>query len=203
MSDSYEQLCRILEDEFCKAENAIKQAEHEGAEPPIPSINELRYAGFHHIAATNFKLTGEHSKALEEMRKAVRHARRARFDVNEFYLTICAERIAEYRRSFNGYEYLAAQIIPNFHKHMKAMREAGTLIEQTSAWDKESPEYIKKSASILKKMRAFESDFASVETALFDAIAEKERGQKIAWLQCGISIVLGALLGAVLSGLLS
>lgn len=199
MSESYEELSRILAEEFNKTENIIRQSEHSGAEPPIPAINELRYAGYHHIEANKFRINGKHPDAIEEMRKAVRHVRRARFDANEFYLTICAEHIAAYRKSFNGYEYLAAQIIPNFHKHMTAMREAGALIEQTSSWDKESPEYIKKSESILKKMRAFERDFAIAETALFDAISEKERGQKIAWKQCGISIILGALLSTVLS----
>lgn len=199
MGENYEHLCQVLAEEFSQSERAIKQVEHGGAEPPIPSINELRYAGFHHIVANQLKINGEHEKALEEMRKALRHVRRARFDVNEFYLTICAEQIAAYRKSFSGYEYLAAQIIPNFCSHMNAMREAGRLIEQASSWDKESPAYLEKSESILKKMRAFENDFASVEGALFDAIAEKERGRKIAWLQCGISIVLGALLSALIS----
>ena len=55
---------------FKQAESAIKSAEHAGEDLPIPCINELRYAGYHHIRSDQFFADGFHEKAEEEMRKA-------------------------------------------------------------------------------------------------------------------------------------
>lgn len=76
-------------EEFSKAENALKKYEHLANETLIPSVNELRYAGIRyagsHAALAVSLQPGE--QADEECRRAIRHAKRARYDVLEFYIS--------------------------------------------------------------------------------------------------------------------
>ncbi len=77
-------LPHIYAEEFSKAENALKKYEHLANETLIPSVNEIRYAGSHAALAVSLQ-PGE--QADEECRRAIRHAKRARYDVLEFYIS--------------------------------------------------------------------------------------------------------------------
>jgi hypothetical protein len=61
---------------FAKAEQCIKDIEHNSEGLDIPSINELRYFGWHLLKALT-------KNNLEELNKAKNHAKRAIFDACE------------------------------------------------------------------------------------------------------------------------
>ncbi len=180
---------------FKQAEGAIKSAEHAGEDLPVPCINELRYAGYHHIRSDQFRADGLPEKAEEEMQKAIRHAKRAHFDVSEFYVSIYSEKARAVIDSYKGYEYLAARHIPNYSEHITVISELGNFLEALHALDKESPDYVAHCKAICQKLKNFIDAFRSVEGALLSEIAEKESGKKISWVQCLISAIVGFLLG--------
>ena len=180
---------------FKQAESAIKSAEHAGEDLPIPCINELRYAGYHHIRSDQFFADGFHEKAEEEMRKAIRHTERAHFDISEFYVSIYSEKVKVIIGSYRGYEYLAARHIPNYSGHIETIHEIGNFLETLHTLDKASPNYVEHCKFICRKLKDFIAAFRSVEGALLSEIAEKESGKKISWIQCLVSAIIGFLLG--------
>lgn len=188
-----------LFDSFRRAENAVKAAEHAGEPLPVPCINELRYAGFHHIASDKALSRGDVSSALEEMRKAVRHARRAEFDVAEFYIAVYSEAAKDVMTAYKGYEYLAARHIPDYARHVRTLNAIGDLLDNTHVLDKESADYSERCYRICRELKAFIDAYRSVEPALLSEIADKEAGKRLSWRQCALGIFGGALVG-VLAG---
>lgn len=180
---------------FEEAEGAIKKAEHAGEDLPIPSINELRYAGFHHAKADKLLSEGDESGAIENIQKAIRHANRARFDAYEFYIAVYSERVKDIFESFKGYEYIASRHIPNYKKHTAKLNEIGNMIENTNDMDKESKDYVERCEKTCRSLQRFVSDFRSVECALFSEIEESKSSKGRSWIQCIIGIVASFLLG--------
>ena len=98
-----DELRRELADVFGKAENAIKEYEIAPMDQPetedvsalfVPAVNQLRYAGFHHVKAET--LTEDCDKE-SNLKKAINHCKRAYFDVKEAMLL---ERLG----SFEGFK---------------------------------------------------------------------------------------------------
>lgn len=186
----------VYAEEFAKAENALKEYEHMSNEALVPSVNELRYAGSHAAQAVRAQ-TGE--QAEEEWRRAIRHAKRARYDVMEFYISWVGEKVKAVQESYKGYEYLAAGIIPNYLLHVKKLRALADAIDKVHELDKESDGYCMACRRYVDDMNAFLDDFTDAQEVLFKAIKEKEDGGKIAWAQCIASAVIGALLSWIIA----
>ena len=180
---------------FEEAEQVVKKAEHAGEYLPIPSVNELRYAGFHHAKADKLLSEGDEAGAVENMQKAIRHANRARFDAYEFYIAVYSERVRCIFESFKGHEHIAARHIPNYKKHIARLNEIGNMIENTNDIDKESKGYVENCEKTCRSLQRFISDFRSVECALFSEIEEGKLTKKRSWIQCIIGIVASFLLG--------
>lgn len=192
----------LLFDAFRRAERAIKKAEHAGEPLPIPCINELRYAGFHHIASDKALAEGNDDLARDEMQKAARHARRAEFDVAEFYVAVYSEAAKDIMLSYKGFEYLAARHIRNYSKHVKNLNAIGDLLENTHELDKESDDYKTRCYEICRKLKAFIDAFRDAELALMAEIAAKKSGETLSWIQCLIGIIGGALAGGLIGWLI-
>ena len=66
---------------FQRAEKSVKKAEHIDDGIIIPSINELRYFGYHILIAMQNENNRE--EVLSEFKKAEGHAKRAIYDASE------------------------------------------------------------------------------------------------------------------------
>lgn len=193
---------------FLAAEKALKKYEREGAETLVPCINELRYAASHVAMAIKAELEG--GSAGECWQKAVRHTHRARFDVLEFNVALCVDKVAKIADSYKGYEFLAGSIVPHYFKHKKALIALSSELEGLNELDKESPEFISICEKHIRVARDFMRDFYSAEEVLFSEIErrekekenssrEKAQDKKLTWLQLFISCILSAVLGVVLT----
>ncbi len=196
--------------EFHEAESAIKKYERLSSETAIPSINELRYATYHVVEAIEAEENGQDTLADEMWDRAVRHARRAKFDVMEFHVALCMDRVEKAKESYAGYEALAASLIPSFFKHKKALRALASEIEHLTELDKESPASIKLCEKQIRIAGAFLRDFELAQDALFTEIERREafraesqskekKQTRISWLQCVVSAVLGTVLGGLVT----
>lgn len=101
-------LSQELADIYNEAENAIKKAEIHTSEPPVPALNEMRYAGQHALAYVNLPDGVEKN---EEYAKAKAHAKRAYFDAYDYLLMSLLEEVHAYQETIKGYSYIAARII--------------------------------------------------------------------------------------------
>lgn len=190
---------------FSKAEGAVKDYEHLRGEIPIPSVNELRYAGCHAIQAIKNGLD-ESEDCKEFLDRAIRHAKRAYYDVLEFDRVLVAERVDAIQNSYAGYEYLASAHVPNYHDHIKKIHEISRILGDAHELDKESSEYVEKCRSNIEELNSFIDDFISAEQSLFahiqkeeEAKKEKKYDRKISWLQCIISVIAGVILGSLVT----
>lgn len=189
---------------FIAAESALKKYEREGAETLVPCINELRYSAYHVAQALKAEQNGE--SAGNHWQRAIRHTQRAKFDVMEFNVALCMDKVEKITQSYKGYEFLAGSIIPNYFKHSKALYTISSELENLHELDKESSEFTKLCEKHIRAARDFIRDFHTAEEVLFSeiekrelereqALKEKNHDKKIAWVQVIISAVLGAILG--------
>lgn len=189
---------------FIAAEGALKKYEQESTETLLPCINELRYSAYHVVQALKAEQNGE--SAGSHWQRAIRHTQRAKFDVMEFNVALCMDKVEKITQSYKGYEFLAGSIIPNYFKHSKALYAIALELENLHEFDKESPEFIKLCEKHIRAARDFIRDFYAAEEVLFSEIErrelekeqatkEKKHDKKIAWVQVIISAVLGAILG--------
>lgn len=189
---------------FTDAERSLKAYERESSETLEPCINELRYSAYHVAQALKAELNGE--SADFHWQRAIRHTRRAKFDVLEFRVALCMEQVNKIAESYKGYEFLAGSIIPNYFRHSKALFSVSSELERLHELDKESSEYVKMCEKHIRVARDFIRDFHAAEEVLFSEIAnremekeqsvkDKKRDKGISWVQVIISALLGALLG--------
>ena len=93
----------------------------------VPCINELRYSAYHVAQALKAELNGE--VAGNHWQRAIRHTHRAKFDVMEFNVALCMDKVERIKQSYKGYEFLAGSIIPNYFKHSKALFSISSELE--------------------------------------------------------------------------
>lgn len=196
--------------EFHEAESAIKKYERLSSETAIPSINELRYATYHVVKAIEAEENKQGAAADKMWDRAIRHTKRAKFDVMEFHVALCMDRAEKARESYVGYEALAASLIPNYFKHKKALRALASEIEHLTELDKESPASVKLCEKQIRIAGAFLQDFELAQEALFTEIERREalraesqskekKQTRVSWLQCVLSAILGTVLGGLVT----
>lgn len=199
---SCSELAGLLSSEFSKAEKAVKDYEHLTGELPFPSVNELRYAGCHAVQAIKLGL-GENEKCIELLDRAVRHSRRAFYDVLEFDVMLMTQKVEACKRAYEGYEYLAASVIPNYLDHVKRLNNLGEQLDVVHELDKDSREYVHLCRNQIQVMRNFVKDFLAAEEALFAAIKHDQQRYRLSWVQCAVGIVGGFVLGILITVLFS
>lgn len=86
---------------FDEAESAIKIAEIEAGNLPIPPINELRYAGRHFIDAIAAQHNRDQINFKDQIERAMRHCQRAAYDAYEMPVF---DYLAIIKKYFNSYD---------------------------------------------------------------------------------------------------
>ncbi len=199
--------------EFSRAESACKAFEHQDGGLPIPVVNELRYAGAHAIKALKRGID-DSEECREELDKALRHCKRARYDALEFNVVLATERLDKCIDMYRGYEWLAAPLIPRYYEHSRLIREAGHKLESTSGIDKESELYIGNCMEHIRTIEAFIQDFETAMPVIFSAIRhEKEKDARVerledkqakrSWWQTLVTVLLSGAIGALIAWLIS
>jgi len=107
-------------DLFDEAEAKLKEIEQLSSELSIPSVNELRYVGYHLTKALCSQSEDDFS---DEVDRAERHAKRAIYDANEIGLIYLLEQVqlfqADYAKSTE-----IIDVIPDYIKLCRRVDEA-------------------------------------------------------------------------------
>jgi hypothetical protein len=105
---------------FAEAEKCIKDIEHNGEGLDIPSINELRYFGWHLLKALT-------QNNLEELVKAKNHAKRAIFDACEAQIVANLTSIENFE---NDYRVInVSEVIKDYSELMVQAENAKNFIQ--------------------------------------------------------------------------
>lgn len=104
--DKLEAIIRL----FDEAEAKVKEVEQLSSDLSIPSINELRYVGYHLTKALCQQTDDTISSDLD---KAERHCKRAIYDAVEIGVIYLLEKIQEFQQDY-GHRVEIITVIPNY-----------------------------------------------------------------------------------------
>lgn len=120
-------LQRII-DLFHTAEREIKKIERLNGNLSIPSINELRYAGYHLACAWQASKRVDDKKSIEEVEKAARHCQRAIYDAHEIGVQYHLTRITQFQDDYR--KFPVTDVIKEYGTLRVKVREANEFIQE-------------------------------------------------------------------------
>lgn len=97
---------------FDEAERKVKEVEQFNQELSVPSINELRYVGYHIARA----LCGEDGSVeiTEQLHKAKGHCQRAIYDAHEIGIIHLLEQIRGFKDAYQCSSHIVVEVIPEY-----------------------------------------------------------------------------------------
>jgi|TARA_Y100000052_G_scaffold17615_1_gene17150 hypothetical protein len=166
---------------FKEAEDYIKKSEISVGELDIPSVNELRYFGYHLVKALS---NPELSKTdqLEEIHRAKKHAQRASYDAIELGLISNLEVIADFHTKYGDKSYLT-EIHNDYYALMTRVEEIKVTVGQESRHDRAEyyrvcEGYLVELTTIKNKLELSKSSLASREEEILNNANRLERAEE-------------------------
>lgn len=178
---------------FKRAEDRVKNAEHIDEGIIIPSINELRYFGYHILIAMQNETNK--SEVIIQLNKAESHAKRAIYDASEAIVIFYIEKALKFKSNFGSSPHITS-VIPNYIELLKKLQSAQTKIKDLresittsntvvrDQFYEECEPHIKELADIIHTF-----DLASSE------IAKKDRKDSINMVIAMLAIVVAIVIG--------
>ena len=123
----YQEFCRL----FALAECKVKQLENTIDKLPIPSINELRYAGFHSVCSLKIGISDETKQ--KEIQSAINHCKRAIHDAMEIGILYYLREIREFEKD---YKFVSiTSVLPSYIQDTITINEIRGFIDKLNRHD--------------------------------------------------------------------
>lgn len=132
-ADQVSRLLQQLYQNYLHADQFARKVSNFREEVAIPANNELRYAGYHLLLAVADH--GNNSYTEEELRNALSHCRRAKFEAAEAGIISALNMIAIFQDDYRS--VTIGDIVPNYHEICKCARECQALLEKHRKRDKD------------------------------------------------------------------
>lgn len=155
---------------FKDTEKRIKDIELETSELSIPSINQLRYVAYHLIEGFNPDIEND-EKVFEEIKKALHHCQRAKFDAIEIGLTYSLDNVRIFQEKYNAMTETLT-IIPNYIELMRKTQEASITLQSIRDEDKEREEYYDDIFPHYEALKAISIELFNAEPMIIKKIEE-------------------------------
>ncbi len=138
MCQLHPELCPLFQEtrrQFDEAERRIKLIEREGLSDgiDIPSLNELRYVGFHLLRAFS---TNSYEKQKEQLDKAKRHCERASYDAMELGIIQRLEEIRIFQKDYR--KITISSVVSDYLEMMEKTQEANAFIAESDPENREA-----------------------------------------------------------------
>lgn len=177
---------RSVRDLYAKAEQRLKVIEARGKSGlEIPSVNQLRYAGYHILA---YVVDGQ----TPDLEKAKGHCQRAIYDAYEMELSFYIDVFKEFSDEFN--DLPVADTVPEYLQWLEAHQEAQTLVRSRRQADGRESYYAQLEPHI-EALSAIERHLPPAREQLARKRAINERNERFArvgiWLAAA-AVVLGS-----------
>ena len=130
MSPENKSSIREVVDLFDKAEKKVKEIEQLDQELSVPSINELRYVGYH-LARAMCEDDGAELNA--QIHKAKGHCQRAIYDAHEIGIIHLLERLAAFKERYSESAHVIVELVPTYIDDLKKADEASSLLSTVSS----------------------------------------------------------------------
>lgn len=119
MRQRHEQL-ESLAKLFEHAEKQVKKAEDVNGSIVVPSINELRYFGYHIVKA--LLAEDDETTLAKEIEKAAGHAKRAIYDASEALIIYYLEKAESFQERHANSDSIT-EILPNYVEYLKKLAQ--------------------------------------------------------------------------------
>lgn len=136
---------------FIDAERRIKRVEWIETKLQIPSINELRYVGYHLFKA--FSYIENADKQAEEISRAKRHCKRASYDALELGIIHVLEDIRDFKEEFH--DFPVSDVVPDYLDKLKQISSIQKFLENSAGSEDRDSYYeeCEKNLSTLEEIR--------------------------------------------------
>ena len=114
---------------FDLAEKYVKEIEQLAQELSIPSVNELRYVGYHLARAL---ASTDHSELDTQVQKAKGHCKRAIYDAHELGIIYCLEQIQAFKQRHEGRGHIVAKVIHDYSACLSKATKASRFIAEAN-----------------------------------------------------------------------
>lgn len=135
MSPEQKLALREIVDLFDEAERKVKEVEQFSQELSVPSINELRYVGYHLARA----LCEDNADAVaDQLKKARGHCQRAIYDAHEIGIIHMLEQIRAFKDGYQKSSHVVVEVIPDYVDLLVSADKATEFIVQIGQKNPES-----------------------------------------------------------------
>jgi len=136
VNDKYKKSIGEVFECFKDTEHKIKQFEKEHGELSIPSINELRYVGYHFAEAS---LDTSDTAIRTNIQKALNHCKRAKFDTYEASTTLILERIKKFHDTYSHIKE-TQDVLSNYVDNLANVQRIADELQEIVSWKYETRE---------------------------------------------------------------
>ena len=150
----------------------------------IPSINQLRYAGYHVLAALVSEVPATKE---EECRKAKSHCLRAIYDAYDNEINFTLSKINQFRE-----DYKSIQILPTFPEYSQILveaRRAQSLLIKARKSNDARRGYYSDARDVARSLRAAVCAIEDIREELNKVVAQHNHGVLIRWATILVTIV--------------
>jgi DNA repair exonuclease SbcCD ATPase subunit len=196
ITTKYKESVTYLFECFRAAEDEIKKFEKQYGDVPIPSINQLRYAGYH-IAEAAQNNSSEVS-VNTNIEKAVNHCKRAKYDAHEASSTLVLDRIRLFNERYKKVTE-TQKIISDYSNILGEVNEVSEKLQETIPSSFSSrDEYYNAVEEGNKRLKAILKKLEESEPAIEALVEENNYLKKKDSRRFAIQIIL-AIIGAIFS----
>lgn len=110
---------------FDKAEDKVKEVEQLAQELSVPSINELRYVGYHLARSL---CEEDHQEFDAQISKAKGHCKRAIYDAHEIGIIFMLEQIKLFNEEYSKYSGSVIEVLPSYTLELTTASKASQFI---------------------------------------------------------------------------
>jgi len=162
---------------FDKAEDKVKEVEFLAQEISIPSINELRYVGYH--LARSF-CEEDKDKLDTQIDKATRHCKRAIYDAHEIGIIFMLEQIKIFKERYLPHSDIVLKSIPSYTEDLVSVdKAAGFIAEIKGEHRKNRDVYYEECAPFYLTLKETLHKFNIAEALIKQSIIKKSEEDRV------------------------
>jgi DNA repair ATPase RecN len=186
---------------FEDTETKVKHLEQETFELAIPSINQLRYVAYHTLKAADANLSSI-DDVRDEIKKALNHCQRAKFDAIEIWITYLLEDIRNFKETYSSVKE-TQDAIKDYIASLAEAQDAANELQVITDEQKSREEYYKKIEPHHQKLKVIAQKFREAEPVIATLVDENNKEKKKATRRFVIQTTIAVSGGLIALGMLA
>lgn len=161
---------------FDSAEDKVKEVEQLAQELSVPSINELRYVGYHLARA----FCEEDPQELNiQITKAKGHCKRAIYDAHEIGIIFMLEQIKLFKEEYSQFSSSVIEVLPSYTQELATASKASRFIAEVKEKHRNNRDtYYKKCEPHYLSLRDIFDKLTIAEPLINQNISEKSENDR-------------------------